>query len=139
MKHGKPDWTTLDWGPINRLHDAIIIALQRHDGRLWKESLSELHAPNLELPVWILLYEDGDVEKAHLEVQKILEPHLAGLGPVNCTLSYTILTETEEIQVDFLDGNAEIAETLDKRPLGARPMVDPRSGSGIFRSDNSRR
>jgi len=74
-----------------------------------------------------------------VQVQKIPEPHLAGLGPVNCTLSYTSLTDTEEVQVDFLDGNSEIVEPLGTRPLGARPIVDPRSGSRIFRSDNSQR
>ncbi|MBL4916586.1 hypothetical protein [Szabonella alba] len=135
----KPDWTKLDWVPINRAHDTVVAALKRLEGTCLKEVASELHAPNLEMPIWILLYDAKDIGDAHQAVTAVLAPHYTTLGPMTCTLAYLVLTETEEIQVDFLEGRAEIEAAPEARPLGTRPMTGPRPESGMFETVTSSR
>lgn len=139
MPSPKPDWTKIDWAPINRAQDETVAALKRLEGTLFKEVVSELHAPNLEMPIWVLLFDAPDIEKAHLAVKAALAPHFTRLGPVTCTIAYLVLTETEETQVDFLEGQAEIEAAPETRPLGARPMTGPRMEGSMFKSATSAR
>lgn len=91
MAPDKPDWTKLDWQPINHAHDSIVAALNDQDGTHWKKASSELNASYLEVPIWILLYEDGSIDQAHAAIRAILAPHREALDPVSCTIAYMIL------------------------------------------------
>jgi hypothetical protein len=131
--------TRIDWTAINRAQDKAVAALKRLEGTHLKEVTSELHAANHEMPIWVLLFDAPDIETAHLAIRAALAPQFKNLHPITCTIVYLVLTDSEEIQVDFLEGQAEIVAAPEKRPLGARPMRGPRLKGGMFESVTSAR
>jgi hypothetical protein len=139
MAADKPDWTKLDWQPINHAHVGIVAALKDQEGTHWKEAASELHASYLEMPIWILLHKDSSIDQAHAAIRAILAPHREVLDPVSCTIAYLILTHSEEVQVDFLDGWAEIEAAPESRALGRKQIVGPRPANTMFDSLTSER
>jgi hypothetical protein len=135
----KPDWTKRDWQAINRAHDGIVAALKDQDGTHWKEAASERHASYLEVPIWILLHEDGSIDQAHAAIWAILAPHGEALDLVSCTIAYLILTDSKAVQVDFLDGWAEIHAAPEIHAFGRKQMVGLRPANTMFDSQTSER
>lgn len=137
MKSTQIDWRDLPWPRINSAHDDMRARLEQQNGTLWKEVVTELHSPNLEMPFWILLYEDGDIEQAHSAFKSVVQAHTALIAPVQCTVAYVILTETAEISVDFLNDTSEILAAPQTRKLALYPDSAPRSGHSIFETQVS--
>ena len=105
----------MDWTIINKIHDHLIDAVQAQDGKVWKESASELHSQYNEMPFWVLLYEDSDVNEVHKVFKSIVSPHFGDIDPV------------------------QILNGADKVKLGEFPIADPKSGDSFFRSFDSKR
>ncbi len=126
----------MDARDITRLTDAFQAELEALNGGIWKAAFSELQMPYNEFAIWILLYEDSDLTEVHKTFQAVISPLLPRIEPLHAAVSYLLIADGIETQVDFLDTNAEIME--EGRILGDMPMVlGP--AEGVFSGMDSRR
>jgi hypothetical protein len=44
--------------------------------------VTELHSPNFEMPFWVLLYEDSDLDAAHKAFKAVVQPHFGAISPI---------------------------------------------------------
>lgn len=103
------DWEKLDWKRINPIHDAFLERVRAETGRSWKTASGELHSHYLEMPFWIVLDDDADVDAAHAVFREIVRAAIPDIEPVQCTVSYTVVTDGKR-RHHFLETNAEILD-----------------------------
>lgn len=109
-----------------------LAALRRWVGVHWQDVQGELHLQYNELPTWIMLYEDTDIDKAHRALCETLEPFMASIAPLQFTVTYLILTPEFQITVESLMDNDEILEGLTRPGFGKLPTTDIRRSDGLF-------
>ncbi len=90
------------------LHKRIVSALQAHCGTAWKEVHSEPHLQYNEIPIWVLLYEDGNPDEAHSIFKRTLVPFIEDLGDIQLTLMYYIVKHGQRYHLDFLTSTSDI-------------------------------
>lgn len=109
-------------------------------GRYWKEVENQIQINYNEIPTWILLYEDSDIEESHAEFSRVVSPYFSEMGDVNFTVTYTIFKDGMDVQIDFLNDNNKIARGYgNAKTLGALPQQDPITEPIVFRSRDSKR
>lgn len=59
---------------INHDLDNILANLNQFTGTSWKEVAGENHDMFNELPIWILLYDDSDLEEARQAASSVIAP-----------------------------------------------------------------
>lgn len=112
---------------VGEVCDLLANEVQRQDGVAWKASACELQCQYNEMPFWILLYENSDLQKVHGAFQEIVEPHFKEISPINITVAYLMVIDGEKIQTDYLEGESEIMNR--KYLMGRRPSS---MGTGDF-------
>jgi hypothetical protein len=131
---------TGDLPKILNIRQATLEELKAHDGLEWKESWGELHAQHKEIPSWILLYDDSDLQQCHKAFAEIVMPFMREAEGFQFTVSYKLITEDEETFVDFLSDNDEITSAYHDLPsLGFSPSTKKKSERSIFESKDSSR
>ena len=119
---------------LGRLRDATLAALERDVGTAWKEVQGELHLQYGEMPTWILLYSAEDLPAAHARFREVVRPHY---DAVRFTVAYSVFTAEGLMNLDYLEGSAEIERGYALEPLGGRPSLA--KTPSIFRATNSQR
>jgi hypothetical protein len=114
------------------IRQTTLAALRQFIGQHWQDVQGELQLSHNEMPTWILLYQDSDLKAAHRALCDVLMPYMPQTGPVQFTVSYTLLTEAFEITVETLMDNDEILGALDRPGFGSLPDTAARQGDGIF-------
>ena len=123
-----------------KIRDESLDRLKEYEGRLWKEVQGEFHSAYKELPTWILLYEDSDVEECHAHFLRIVSPYFAEMGDVNFTVAYSVFKNGKDIYLEFLSDNDQIARGYGvSGKLAAMPEEHPMPQDGIFSSRDSKR
>lgn len=112
----------------------VLDALQRLEGLYWREAAGELQENYKEFALWILLYEDSNVRESHRALCDILQPLMALLEPNQFTVSYIILTDKLDIQVDMLNTNREILAAGDDPKFAQSPVTSSRNKHSIFKT-----
>jgi hypothetical protein len=131
---------TGDFQKILDIRRKTLQALKAHDGREWKEAQGELHSQHKEIPSWILLYDDSDLQQCHKVFAEIVMPFMPEMEGFQFTVSYKLMTEDEETFVDFLSDNDEISSAYnDLTSLGFSPSTKKRGEQNIFESKDSSR
>ena len=120
------------------LANAPLRDLAAGDGTHWKEAVGELHSQYGELPVWVLLYEDGDLVQAHAALRETLRPHMDRLAPLQIVLFYEVAIGGEAFAAR-LSGNDAILSADAEDASRLRWVPQTRGLSTVFRSRNSRR
>lgn len=90
------------------LHKRLLAALAAHEGSAWKEVRAELHFHYNELPVWVLLYEDSDIDASHSVFKRAVVPFIEALGEIQLTLNYFIIKGGERYHRDMLTTTSDI-------------------------------
>lgn len=106
--------------------------LRALEGTLWREVQGELHLQYNEMPTWVLLCEDSDIQAAHRAFAEIVSPWFERAAPVQFTVTYTILTDRRDITVDTLMDNRDILKAVGAGTLGAMPESRARGGDDVF-------
>lgn len=120
-------------------HGQFICEAQEFSGTIWKEFYSELHSQFKEVPVWILLYEDSNLDEVYVKFKFIAESYIHRFPGFNFTVSFEVYRENRLLHIDFLTDNEEIQRGWSlKPPLGSTPSFT-RKKSGLFQSKDSRR
>ncbi len=118
-------------------HKRIVAALQAHIGTAWKEVYSEPHLHYMEIPVWVLLYDDSDPSEVHGVFRRTIVPFLDGLGELQLTLMYYVVRDGVRYHLDFLGNTAEIL-SADGEALGEW-QKESASRFWLFTANNSQR
>lgn len=127
----------MDWNKINEIHKIIANEARKQDGAAWKASASEIQSQYNEMPFWILLYEDSNLQVAHDLFREIIGPYIEVSNPVKCTVAYLIVVNGEKIQIDYMEGEDEILNN--KQPMGCRPTSMGLGDFAIFKGMDSAR
>ncbi|MBC9248292.1 hypothetical protein H4P12_16605 [Paracoccus sp. 11-3] len=127
----------MDWKKIGKILDLVASEVKRQDGTVWKASASELQSQYNEMPFWILLYEDSDLQNVHRVFQKIVRPHFSEIKPVKITVAYLMMVDGQKIQTDYLEGEGEIMN--DQHLMGRRPTSMGMGDFIVFKGMNSTR
>lgn len=130
--------TDLDLARELSFANAALRDLASGDGTHWKEAVGELHSQYGELPVWILLYEDGDLRESHAALRQLLRPHMAGLEPLQIVLLYEVVLDGKVFAARLSGNDAVFSVCADGR-MRLRWLPTPRGLSTVFRSRCSRR
>lgn len=80
-----------DLAKMLSLTRAALKDLAARNGTFWKEAVGELQSQYNEIPIWVLLYEDGDILKTHAALCETLRPHMAALAPLQIVLFYELV------------------------------------------------
>ena len=97
-----------------KIRRETLVALKALDGTHWQSARGELHLQNLEMPNWIIMRSSDDLAAAHRAFVAIYEPHFAGMGAVQATVSYT----RGNAQLEFFETNDAIRAALADPTLG---------------------
>ena len=93
-----------------------------------------------EIPTWILLFSESDLDECHQAFFEVVHPYLGAVGNCNFTVAYSIFDGVDEIFVEFLADNHEIAEAAaTPGQIGLMRTREPRRETSVFESDNSKR
>lgn len=117
----------MDWKKVSEIYDLLASEVQRQDGAVWKASACELQSQYNEMPFWILLYEDSDLQNVHRVFQEIVGSHFNEINPIKITIAYLMVVNGDKIQTDYLEGEAEIMNN--QHLIGRRPTS---MGAGDF-------
>ncbi|WP_137136493.1 hypothetical protein [Rhizobium sp. FKY42] len=125
---------------LSKIRDQSLAKLKEHEGTLWKEVQGEFHSAWKELPTWILLYEDSEIEKCHAEFTKIVSPYFDEIGDANFTVAYSVYKDNKDVYLEFLNDNNEIARGYGvSGKLADMPEEHPIPKDSIFLSRDSKR
>ena len=119
------------------LREKSLADLDALTGKLWKEVRGELHAHYDEMPTWILLYDDSDLSECLARAQGILSQFMSRIAPVEFTLSFEVLDESDAVAYPPMIDNDEI---MSATVSGLSKYAESRPrGPSIFSSTTSSR
>ena len=98
----------MDWKKVSEIYDILASEVQRQDGAVWKASACELQCQCNEMPFWILLHDDSDLQNVHRVLQGLVGSHFNEINPIKITVGYLVVVDGEKIQTDHLEGESEI-------------------------------
>ncbi|MGI9385876.1 MAG: hypothetical protein ACR2OX_00455 [Methyloligellaceae bacterium] len=117
----------------------ILPALKKLEGSAWKEVQGELHSQYNEMPVWVLLYEDGDPLEAWASFRDAVAPYLDKIAPLQLTASFSYFEGDKEVHVEFLQDSQAVMHGPEHWSFGEYASSEPRRDVTIFSSRNSKR
>ena len=118
------------------LSNKIKVSLAQIDGTTWKESAGELQAP--DMVVWILLFEDSDLEQAHRDFYSVISSQNNIIESLNFVVYYTLTTD-EGIFGMSISGNENVSSAAQPGELSKYRWFPLRRLSSFFTSRNSKR
>lgn len=101
------------------IREQTLRELVRLNGSAWEDVRGELHLHYDEMPTWIVLGEDHDLDAAHRAFVDVIRPYLAEMGRVNFTVSYDQSGKGGSGGHAFFDTNDEILRALTTDDDGA--------------------
>jgi len=124
---------TKDLDALCIIQETALAQLRQLTGQFWKVVEGEFHSQYNEMPMWVLLYEDSDINESHAALCDVLQPFMADMGPVNFTVGYYTTDAALKHFWDFLNDNREILAALQSNRLTARVDTELRDHMDIFR------
>lgn len=112
--------------------------VRKHVGQLWKEVQGEYHGVYDQLPTWVLLYDNSDIQKSHAGFVDIVAPYFPIMGTTNFTVTYCLITNGRRWDIEYLGSNQEILDALNDEGFAADPSLS-NSRTPLFQSADSKR
>jgi len=68
--------------------EALMADLRGNEGVVWKEVRGEIHTQYLEIAIWILLFDDYDLDAANARAWACVDRHAGACTPMAAFISY---------------------------------------------------
>ncbi|MGJ8605989.1 MAG: hypothetical protein ACSHXH_17870 [Marivita sp.] len=117
----------------------VLSTLNSRTGADWKEVKAEPQPSYSEMVIWILLYENSDIQAVHQVFCDIMRPLVDDLQPLELALFYEEIEDEMIIGVDQRIGNESVFLALQQNNLGVNRKPRPRKNISFYSATDSTR